>query len=221
MTSNVLGLSVDTGAPALNVRAQATLISPAGVNDAAALARQQLTTAVPAPTLIAAYSANVPQQPKPPVRPTPTAPSSSLAAQFIAQEAVTSAEELAIFVSRAATVATNTPADDDFLATLRMARGDIPAPKNAAVLTAKPSQELAQATIQTQVAATTTATNAANETLARTVVAQAATGLPALFTQFIRKPTIINTRGLTAYQLAEARNAAMRKVPVPEEAAVT
>lgn len=213
MTTALLGVSVDTGAPASNVRVVATPISAAGVNDAAALARQQLTNAVPAPAAIAAYSPNVVQQPKPVLRNPIALPSSSLAAQFIAQGVVDSAEALEIFAPRATPVtATNAPIEDDYLTALRVARGDIQAaqttPKTAATA---PSQQATQAAVQAEQAATKTSANAVNETVARSVVAQAASGLPALFNQFIRKPTILTARGLGAYQLAEARNAATRK----------
>ncbi len=211
MTTTVLGVSVDTGAPALNARVAVTPISAAGVNDAATLARQQLVNAVPAPATIAAYSSNVVQQPKPPVRTTIALPSSMLAAQFIAQDAV-AAEELAIFTPPPpATTTSNEPVADDYLAALRMARGEVQAAKPNAAQASAPSQLGAKTNEQVEMAAAKTTANAATETMARTVVAQAATGLPALFNQFIRRPTILTARGFGAYQLAEARNAAMRK----------
>jgi hypothetical protein len=213
MTTAILGLSVDTGTPQPNVRVVATPISAAGVNDAAALARQQLATAVPAPAAIAAYSPNIVQQPKPIVRNPIAAPSSSLAAQFIAQGVVDSTEALEIFTPRpTVTTGTDAPIEDDYLTALRVARGDIQAAQSAQKTPAtKPSQQATQAAAQAELTVNKTTANAASETVARSVVAQAASGLPALFNQFIRKPTILTTRGLGAYQLAEARNAATRK----------
>ena len=213
MTATVLGVSVDAGAPALHVRAAPTPISAAGVNDAATLARQQLVNAVPAPAAIAAYSSNIVPQPKPPARPSAALPSSPLAAQFIAQDAAISGDELAIFTPRPTPApAGEAPAvADDYLSALRTARGEVaPAKSNDAAATA-PSQQAVKAGEQADIATAKITTYVATETLARTVVAQAATGLPSVFSQFIRKPSIINARGLSAYQLAQARNAAMRK----------
>jgi len=210
--TTLLGVSVDAGAPAINARAVVVPIAVSGVNDAAALARQQLINAVPAPAGIAAYSTSVAPQPKPQIRATIALPSSPLAAQFIAQNATESIEELAIFTPRSLSAAlSDVPAQDDYLSALRIARGDLGAVTISVPAAAAPSQQATKIMEQAQIATTKTTLNAANETIARSVVAQAAAGLPALFTQFIRKPTIPTVRGFGAYQLAEARNAATRK----------
>lgn len=215
MTTTVLGVSVDTGAPAPSVRVIPNNISPAGVNDAAALARQQLVNAVPAPAVLAAYSANLVQQPKPAVRTTIALPSSALAAQMIAQEGMDVTEALEIFTPRPTpTAVVDAPQDNDYLSAMRMARGEFLSTKLSPSTAAAPSQQATQAVVQAEMASTKSAANAASEAMARTVVAQAATGLPALFDQFIRRPTILSVRGLGAYQLAEARNAATRKAVV-------
>jgi len=195
-------------------RLQAVAISAAGVNDTAALARQQLPNAVPAPALIAAYSANVPQQPKLPLRPTSAAPSSALAAQFMAQGVFSTEEAAELFAPRLPTPMNEeaTEAPDDYLLALRIARGDV------AAVNVKPTTAPATKITQDATPPTPAETTAAKlpsatttETTMRAVMAQAATGLPALFTQFIRKPSIANVRGFAAYQLAEARNALTRK----------
>ena len=210
--TTLLGVSVDASAPALNARAVVVPIAVSGVNDAAALARQQLINAVPAPAGIAAYSTSVAPQPKPPARATIALPSSPLAAQFIAQNATESIEELAIFTPRSlAAAVSDEPVADDYLSALRIARGDLGASPITVPVATVPSQQATKTSEQAQVANTKTTLNATNETIARSAVAQAAVGLPALFNQFIRKPTIPTVRGFSAYQLAEARNAATRK----------
>jgi hypothetical protein len=212
MTISLTGASVDTGAPAPSVRAATPLISAAGINDQAAIARQQLPTAVPAPAFIAAYSANIPPQPKPPLRPNIAAPSSALAAQFIAQDAALSPEDLAIFVATkpAMAKASAEPAGDDYLMNMRIARGDV-------ALASKPSQVTVQATTQEAIANAKLATTLAGETNMRSGIAQFASAIPALVSQFMRRSTLAQARGVSAYQLAEARNAASR-TPVTAEA---
>jgi hypothetical protein len=202
--------------PVPAARVQLTAISAAGVNDAAALARQQLPNAVPAPALIAAYSANVPQQPKPPARPQNATPSSALAAQFIAQGALNSEEDLNLFTPRSASTVTqevgSSPADD-YLVALKVARGEVTAVQSKPTPQAQKLSSEAGPTSQSNqadVANGRPMTNAAFESLARTVVAQAASGLPALFVQFMRAPSIATARGFSAYQIAQARNASIR-----------
>ena len=180
-------------APGLPARGQSVAISAAGVNDLAAVARQQLPSAVPAPALIAAYNTSIQPQPKP-ARTTMTAPpSSALAAQFIAQDAVQTPEDLTIFVAptpRGNTAATES-AGDDFLTQLRIARGDIPAAK----LASQPPP--AQAALAPPPE--------------RMGVAQFVAALPAVVQQWIRHPTLLNVRGVAAYQLAQTRNALGKK----------
>ncbi len=180
-------------APSSPARAQGAAISAAGVNDLAAIARQQLPSAVPAPALIAAYSTAIQPAPKPVARSGLVPPSSALAAQFIAQDAVQAPDDLAIFVAPAPqnAAATSESPGDDFLTQLRIARGDIP----AAQATAQPKQ------LQTPVA----------QLPERTAVAQFVAALPSVVQQWMRHPTILNTRGVAAYQLAQARNALGKK----------
>lgn len=86
MTLSILGVSVESAAPAPSPRGQAVPISAAGVNDAAAIARQQLPSAVPAPAALAAYSAHVTPQPKPANRAATSSSPSAFDAQRLAQE---------------------------------------------------------------------------------------------------------------------------------------
>jgi hypothetical protein len=122
-TISLIGAPVDTGQSAPNPRPAVPVISAAGVNDAATIARQQLLSAPPAPALIAAYAASIQPQQKPLARAATQVPSSALAAQFIAQDSSLTAEDLAIFV--ATKPASNLPADnaaaDNYLADMRIA----------------------------------------------------------------------------------------------------
>lgn len=125
MTISLNGASVDTGPLALTApapRALASLLATVGAADPAALARNQLPSAVAASTALA----TLPPQLPPALKPLPRAPSSQLAAQFIAQDASLSAEDLAIFMVRQARAEAAPPAVDDYLASLRIARGELP-----------------------------------------------------------------------------------------------
>jgi hypothetical protein len=219
MTASILGVSVETVAPVQNARTPATAISAAGVNDAGALARQQLPSAVPAVTALAAYAAYVPQPTKPAAPRSPSAPTSgALAAQFIGQAAITREEDLAIFAPRVTAPATpDETAPDDYLTALRIARGEVTAPQAAAAKPVSPATPSLPTATQTLPQTVTPSAVPTSDAVARSVVAQAAFGLPALFTQFIRKPTIVSARGLTAYQVAQERNAALR--PAAQQAA--
>lgn len=196
MTVNVTALPEQAAAPQ-PVRPNAQLpISAAGVNDLAAVARQQLPGAVPATALIPAYAAHVAAPPKPPLRQPASGPSSAFAAQFLAQSPEVSAEDMAILTPRPpANAEAQAAPEDDYLTNMRIARGDIQ--PRAQEVTAAPT--------------TTKQPMATGETATRSPLLQMAAGLPSLFTQFIKRPTILQARGIGAYQLAEARNASMRK----------
>ncbi|MFZ4540255.1 MAG: hypothetical protein ACOYNL_00405 [Rickettsiales bacterium] len=202
-------MSLDTAAPAQATRATVPVISAAGVNDAAALARQQLPTAVPAPTLIAAYAAHTPPVPAKPAPKAATAPSSALAAQFIAQDTSLTQEELAIFAPRTPNEPTTDEAQpDDYLSALRATPGEIVPVKNkqaAAVKNAPAPQPSVEANQQTEFTTRS--------------LTQLATSLPSLLSQFIRRPSIATARGLPAYQLAEARNVTTARKPAAAEVA--
>ncbi len=215
MTINVTVLPESGGAvPA--VRTAQPAISAAGVNDAAALARQQLPSAVPATSLIPAYAANAVPIPKPPQRITSNQPSSALAAQLIGQASAISEADLAIFTP---TTTTPTARDDaangnDFLNDLRIARGDLSSVRPAeAKNTTTPATAIQQPPTVENSAATNAASRAlatTNETTMRGTLAQFAAGLPSALSEFIRRPTIIQARGVSAYQLTQARNAGLR-----------
>ena len=96
MITNLLGGAAEAAVPSQALRSAQPIISAAGVNDLGALARQQLTIATPAPSFIAAYTPGiVPQKPAP--RPAINIAASPLAAQFIAQDANLTSDDLAIF----------------------------------------------------------------------------------------------------------------------------
>lgn len=199
MTITLTGATVDTGVPAQNVRAQSNpVISTAG-NDTQAIARQQLPSAVPAPALLGAYSPGIPPQPKPPAKPFQSVPSSSLAAQFIAQGDAGTSDDLAIFQPPPLPVQTTSeeiPADD-YLNDLRIARGDLSYAKTAEQTqmrdVVKPSAMVS------------------SEATARSGIAQFASAL----TQYIRRPGITQAKGVSAYQLAQTRNAMLRNMATP------
>jgi hypothetical protein len=208
MTITLTGVTVDTGVPAQNVRAQSNpVISTAG-NDAQAIARQQLPSAVPAPVLLGAYSAAIAPQPKPPAKPFLSVPSSSLAAQFIAQGDSGSSDDLAIFepppLPAQTTSEETTP--DDYLNELRIARGDLSSAKTTA-----PTQASEQAQAREAVQNAKLETTVSSEMAARSGIAQLASAL----TQYIRRPGITQAKGVGAYQLAQTRNAMLRNMATP------
>lgn len=202
MTVNVTALPEAGGAPLALRTAQQPLISAAGVNDAAAVARQQLPSAVPAPAMVAAYLANMPHPPKPALRAVPLAPSSALAAQFIAQDSGVGSEELAVFVPRALPgEGVPAPAEEAFVSPLRAARAE-----SATTAIFATEGEVAQAEAAAKAAPL-------NESLAgaRGGSAAQALGIPALISPFHRALTLTQARGVGAYQLAQTRNALSRK----------
>lgn len=183
--------------------AAASVVSVASVNDGAAFNRQQLPSSIPAPAQLAAYAAYLPQAYKPVIR----APSSALAAQFIAQE-VGGDETLSIFEPpvTAAPPATNVD-DTEYLNIMRQARGEAPVmSKQAAQVNARTEQRAAQQEdIRVNVPALLR-----DDMPARSTVAGFAAALPVVLSQFMRKPSLANTRGFGAYQLAAARSASIR-----------
>jgi hypothetical protein len=220
MTIALNGVTVDTGpatpaAPA--PRAQASLLATLGVGDPQAVARQQLPSAVAAARTVAALPTTVPPVPKPLVR----APSSQLAAQFIAQDTSLTAEDLEIFAARQ-TLAPGSAAGeqvDDYLASLRIARGEVPNVKQqAAAVSSAPTQEK-QETVAREALANTNATqaNTAAQASQRSGVASLAASLPPLFTPLLRRVSIATSKGTDAYQLAQARIAVTR-APVEQPA---
>jgi hypothetical protein len=214
MTINVTVLPESGGAlPA--VRTAQPVISAAGVNDAAALARQQLPNAVPATSLIAAYNANAVAAPKPPQRLTANQPSSALAAQLIGQTPAISEEELAIFtpITPPSTAASNATDGNDFLNDLRIARGDLSSVKKAPVPPATTESSATSAAVLKATLLPTQPTLV--ETSLRGTLSQFAAGLPTMLTQWMRRPNLVQARGVSAYQLAQARNAGLRSTAIP------
>lgn len=213
MTLNVTALPESAGAlPALRL-GQPLPVSAAGVNDPAAIARQQMVIAAPAPALIAAYSTHIPPAPKLVVR---NPVSSPLAAQFIAQNPGASADELAVFEAQATPAQTPTPqatADDDFFASIRIARGGAEmapiaaATKQAAGVKQAPAANVPDGKAE---AAAAESTNAL-----RSGIGQIAASLPALFAQFTRPASFAKARGLNAYQIALNRNVGNKKSESP------
>lgn len=197
MVSNVALLSEATPAPQSHARGQVTPVSAAGVNDLSALARQQLPSAVPAASLIAAFSAAIQQQLKPAFKPATLQPSSALAAQFIGQGEAKSEEELQIFLPRAAApTATRTP-EDDYIRDLKIARGDV-------AITQSPEQKTTPTEAATQ-------KQQATELPSRAGFSQLLAGLPALTVPTLRRPSFFTARGVSAYQLTLDRNAGLKK----------
>lgn len=209
MTISVTGVTVDTGAPAQVARPLPNItVSAAGVNDQATVARQQMASAVPAPALIAAFSANIQPQPKVTPRPLSSSPSSSLAAQFIAQDDGITSEDLAIFEipKPVAQSATQESSADDYLKDLRIARGDFSEVKKPAAAAANTQAEA----VKLQ--------QAANDNTLRNNIMQFTAALPAVLSQFMKRPTLLQAKGVVAYQLAEARNAGTRAAMAKEVA---
>jgi hypothetical protein len=220
MTVNV-GMQAEPplGAQAVS-RPASLVVSAAGVQDGAAFARQQLAVAVPAPVQVAAVASQLPQFFKPVVR----TPSSPLAAQFIAQGAVSDMSDLALFepeVPPPQVSPMGGGTDAEFLATMRLARGE----ENSAAprkLAATPSANVAKTNVPSH---TRTAEGAASieqpfasagaNTLLQkpefSTPMQLTLALPGLITHFARSPGLFSTRGVGAYQLASSRNASIRK----------
>lgn len=198
MTINV-ALAPEGTTPAHQARAQAPIVSAAGVHDSASLARQQLPSAVPALVSVAAYHTHIPPQPKPSLpRASVAPPSSALAAQFIAQGAAESDEALAIFAPQVPTHALLPEAE--YLQDLRMARGEFQAPVKAT--------ESTSAALKAATASSLEPTSAAP---LKTSLTQLAAGLPNLLMVSVKRFNLFAIRGVGAYQLAMKRNEALSK----------
>jgi hypothetical protein len=209
MTIALNGVTVDIGptSPIASApRAQAALLSAVGRADPAAAQRLQTPNAVVASTTVPSL---LTQAPAP--RPLQRAPSSQLAAQFIAQDIGLTASELEIFAVRQSLLpapSAELPVDD-YLTALRIARGDIPAPERSARQNALESAIVSQSKIaaKNNTAAAFTETNLRSGLSARTA------GLPALTLPLLRRFNIITLKGVDAYGAALARNATL-KAPV-------
>lgn len=189
MTINVTMLP-ETGGAQPAVRAVQPMISAAGVNDAGALSRQQLLSAVPATALIPAYAANVPAAPKlPPARLSVSNASSALATQLIAQDTQISAQDMELFAALPLplTVGEYIAQGDDFLAAVRAAPADAAPP------------------------AVATRQKLAADAVGYAALVPPAPALPEILPQFIRQVNLSQVRGVAAYQLAQLRNSALRK----------
>lgn len=188
------------GTPTPMTRTAPDAVSAAGVRDPAALSRQQLPSAVPAPVQVVPYAAYMPPAYRPPIRTV----SSPLAAQFIAQVGEAEASGLMdIFELPTPPPAPSNDASDDYLQDMRLARGE---PTVAA--TTNPARATKTAT------APTTAEPGIIEPGG---VSQRAAALPALSLIIGQPAGLAGVRGIGAYQLASARNAAARKsMPAPD-----
>ncbi len=91
------GLSDTPSAPLPRAMAVPQNLSAAGVRDAAALARQQLPSAVPAPSALSAMAPQFVPHPTPKPAPKAQSSASALAAQIIAQNPEADSEFLAVF----------------------------------------------------------------------------------------------------------------------------
>lgn len=214
MTIALNGVTVDTGpvAPSTpSLRAQASLLATLGANNVQAAARVQLPSAVAASTAVASLPAQVPTPPRQVVR----VPSSPLAAQFIAQDTGLSAQDLEIFAVRQTLTQANVPEAqvDDYLSALRIARGDVPtARQNPANSGSNPTQEKIDTALR-DAASQANAPLATAQATARSGVAALATGLPALTPPLLRRVNFASSKGADAYQIAQQRNAGLKRVP--------
>ncbi|MDX2095077.1 MAG: hypothetical protein SFW64_03970 [Alphaproteobacteria bacterium] len=191
MTISLNGASVDTGplaptAPA--PRALASLLATVGAADPAALARNQLPSAVAASTALA----TLPPQLPPALKPLARAPSSQLAAQFIAQDASLSAEDLAIFMVRQARAEAAPPAVDDYLASLRIARGELPT-------AGRPTSAPIPATASTP-------PPPPGDAPLRASMASLAAGIAPPVPSLLRRTSLAGAKGADAYRLAQDRS---------------
>ena len=213
MAITLTGATVDTGVPAQNVRvASNPVISTAG-NDTQSTARQQLPSAVPAPALLAAYSTGIAPQTKPAPKPLSSLPSSTLAAQFIAQGDAGSDDDLAIFEPPPSAPTVQESPADDYLNDLRIARGDF-----SSVNPSAPAEDSEPADTTAAVQNADPADVDASDTPARDGIMQFASAVPNLISQFSRRANIVQAKGVSAYQLAQTRNAMTPRTaePVPE-----
>lgn len=220
MTIALNGATVDTG-PAAPIapapRAQAALLAALGASDPQAVSRQLLPSAVAAATTLAALPSRVPSVPKPLVR----APSSQLAAQFISQDTSLTADDLEIFAARQTLTQANVPGEqvDDYLASLRIARGDVPSVKQNPPATSNLAPEKIETAAREALIATNAAqASAATQTNQRNGIASLNAGLPTLVAPLLRRVNIATIKGADAYQLAQGRIITSRSVLVEKAA---
>ena len=221
MTIALNGATVDTG-PAAPIapapRAQAALLAALGASDPQAVSRQLLPSAVAAATTLAALPSRVPSVPKPLVR----APSSQLAAQFISQDTSLTADDLEIFAARQTLTQANVPGEqvDDYLASLRIARGDVPSVKqNPPAATSSLAPEKIEAAAREALATASTAqASAVTQTNQHSGIASLNAGLPTLVAPLLRRVSITTIKGADAYQLAQGRIITSRSVLVEQAA---
>lgn len=213
--SNLPPIGVGSG-PVLNVQPLAVLQAQAA-QSANPTAQQLLPSAVVATTLVPSYAPETPKPPKPVLRSgaTPTLPSSPLAAQVIAQEPGASDEQLAVFNPRpnAATQQPPVPEEPEFLAQLRLARGDAPPAEN----TTNPTVQQLAAKVTAAATNTPTTTNHAALSTAistapalRPTSSETRSGTTPVVQQSIagRKSSLAQTYGAASYALTERRNSA-------------
>lgn len=183
-------------------------------------ARPQLASAIIASTPLAAFAAETPQPPKPPLRLITSQASSALAAQYIAQIPGVSEDDLAIFATRARSSngeaveegAEQASEGDDFLTSLRIARSEQVAPPLKQVANEASAGKPAPAETPPVPLTIATATNAiragtsAVTGLPQTLSLQFSSKLPPAQLGSVKKPGLSQARGASAYQVAEARN---------------
>lgn len=206
MTTSINGMSVDIPVPVQTARASAAVVTTTGVNDLAAIARQQLQSAVPAPALLAAYSSKIAPQTKPAPRGSVPQPSSQLAAQIIAQDASLSSDDLTIFEPRPLPDSdAPEPIAGRYLAAAATAN------ENAQSATIKPTVSGNSAQVEEATVAQTQQQASVNEALAHAAIqpalGQFAAVLPSFFSKFLRRQSIVQAYGAEAYALAASRNA--------------
>jgi hypothetical protein len=191
--------------PSAVARANTSPVSMAGVQDSATLARQQLTSAVPAPAQSAAYAATNPTPPRALLRNS----ASGLAAQLLSQGAAADENFQALFIPATTPTTAAPKPDTDFLQAMRLARGET-APTAAAtstVATATPARREVQAT-QTP--------STESPLLRPGMPAMIADAGPITFVaggMLLRKKMPVVGRAMQAYTQALARNAAWGMPP--------
>ncbi len=195
-----------TSGPLPNVQPQA-VVQAAAAASASPAAQQLLPSAVVATTLVPQFLTDTPKPPKPVLRQGTAAPSSALAAQFIAQTPEASDEQLAIFSPRLPAPPQQAPRDEpEFLSQLRLARGDLP-PETAATaqnVAAKAVAAAPAAPVTTNIAVLSTAVSTAP--VVKQAVPSERGSVLSQQTVGGRKSSLTLTRGAAAYAVAELRN---------------
>ncbi len=214
--------ALPSNAPGVAAANQSTVTPAAyGATNAAPTVPVQTPAAVAATGAVVAYA---PQTPKPPARLTAiNQPSSTLAAQYLAQTPNVTTADLQLFAPLVNTAPTTADAESlAYLKDLRVANGEIPASANdeaaapqntntatAASASARPSSAAApQIALSTSTALTAAAvSNPATNAIAGAAIPPAqARPAPAPLVPQGKKPGIGEARGADAYQLAQARN---------------